>query len=188
MRGTPPGRVLGVVTPLLAVACILTLDLVASAGPWPIAVVGLLDEPAHLLTAWLGLAAAGARRIQPWALVGAVAIDVDHVPLYLWGGLVAGPGGRPVVHSLVTVVALAAGGLAVPRWRTVATGLAAGVLLHLTRDVATGPGIPALWPLDGRSVLLPYEVYAGLVATTAVLVVIRNARRTPSIRDEPAPS
>ncbi|MGY1779762.1 metal-dependent hydrolase [Geodermatophilus sp. SYSU D01036] len=162
--------------PPLAVACILTLDLVASARPWPIPVIGLLDEPAHLLTAWLGLAAVGATRIVPWALVAAVAIDADHVPLYLWGAFTAAPGGRPVTHSLATVLVSTVVALAVPRWRAAAAGVAAGVLLHLARDVATGPGIPALWPFDDRSVLLPYEVHAGFIVIAALCAVIQNVR------------
>jgi inner membrane protein len=36
-----------------AVVTILVLDAVASARQWPLVVQGLLDEPAHLLTAWL---------------------------------------------------------------------------------------------------------------------------------------
>ena len=188
MRGIPPSRVAGVVTPLLAVACIAALDLVASAGPWPIPVTALLDEPAHLATAWVYLLAVGATRIAPWALLGAVAIDVDHVPLYLWGTLTAEPGGRPVTHSLATVLTLALVALAVRRWRTAATGLASGVLLHLARDVGTGPGIPALWPVDDGSVLLPYGVQAASVVTAAAVAVVRNARRAPLTPDGTASS
>ena len=170
--------------PPLAVVCIIGLDRVAGARPWPIPVIGLLDEPAHLLTAWLMLNAVAAahRRFWPWALLGAVAIDVDHVPLYLWGSTVAGTGGRPVTHSLMTVLALLALGIAVRRARTVCVGLAVGVVLHLTRDLATGPGVPLWWPARSDPVLLPYWGYLCLLVALAATAVLQHSRprRTPT--------
>ncbi len=107
--------------------------------------VGLLDEPGHLLTAWLFLAASprARRRLDlRWVLLGAVAIDVDHLPLYLWAALASSPGGRPVTHSLITVLVLLVVVAALSRrLSTAATGVAVGVLLHFVRDVATGPGL-----------------------------------------------
>ena len=169
--------------PAIAVLCIGVLDLVATAGDWPLVVRGALDEPAHLLTAWLVLncipPARG--RIWPWALLGAVLIDLDHVPLLLWGGPVTDFGGRPVTHSLATVAVLTAVALAVPRVRVGAGGLAVGVLLHLLRDLASSPGVPLLWPLRPENVLLPYWIYAVLVVAAAVvpLAVLAPARRSP---------
>jgi hypothetical protein len=70
-------------------------------------VPGLLDESAHLATAWRFLAAFLPKRDRAlllWVLLGSVVIDVDHVPLYRWHLLAAGPGSRPVTHFLATVV------------------------------------------------------------------------------------
>jgi inner membrane protein len=167
--------------PPAALGVILLLDLVRSAQRWPFPVVGVLDEPAHVLTAVLILIALPVSRLQPlwgWALVGSVAIDLDHIPLYVVGDVVAGAGGRPVTHSLVSVAALLALAAAFPRTRVALAGLALGVLLHFSRDVATGPGLPLLWPLPGR-VELPYSVYVGmLVLATSAAVLLLVTRRT----------
>lgn len=187
----PPGgsRVLAAVLrpphpalPPAALAAVALLDVAASLRDWSIPITGLLDEPAHLLTAWLFLAALGFRwgtRLQAWTLLGAVGIDLDHVPLYLWWEGISAPGGRPVTHSLATVLVLVAMA-AVPRLRTPALGLALGVVLHLARDLATGPGVPLLWPLSTTSALLPYPVYAAALGITAALAVLAAFRRRRS--------
>lgn len=57
--------------PAVALLAIGVLDSVAAIRPWPLPVVGLLDEPGHLLTAWLVLAASPGmrRRLDPgWVL------------------------------------------------------------------------------------------------------------------------
>jgi inner membrane protein len=176
-----------VLLPVAAAAAVVVLDLVAGARSWPIPVLGLLDEPAHLLTAWLVLTAFPGLlpvRARWWALLGAVAIDVDHVPLYLWGALAASPGARPVTHCLLTALVLfgVAAVLPRPRWRAAGVGLSVGVLLHFVRDVATGPGLPLSWPLSSTSVSLPYAVLlvvlAGLAATAAVRRSHASARAT----------
>lgn len=169
---------LGVLAPALAVTGIIGLDLVLSARPWSLFVTGMLDESAHLLTAWLALAAvtAGRSRIWPWALLGAVAIDVDHVPLYLWNGLASVPGGRPVTHSLVTIVALGAVANAVPRWRVPLLGLGIGVLLHFVRDMATSPGLPLGWPMTSAHLLLPRATYLVMLLALGAVVAVRRGR------------
>ncbi len=160
------GRVLA---PMAAVLAIVGLDRIAALRNWPIPVVGLLDEPAHLLTAWVVLAAVGVTpsRVVRWVLLGAVVIDVDHIPLYLWGVPVTGDGGRPVTHSLTTVAALLLVAAAVPRSRTVVSALTAGLVLHMARDIVTGPGIPLLWPIRPDSVLLPYPACLALLTAAA---------------------
>jgi inner membrane protein len=182
-----PVRSRGLTTavPLLALAVVGALDVVHSARNWPVPVIGLLDEPAHLLTAWLVLAALGAGGLHrplppvaPWVLLGSVAIDVDHIPLYLWSGPVAHQGSRPVTHSLLTVVVLLLLGAATRRRvRTAALGLGAGVALHLVRDVALwGPGIPLLWPADSADVRLPYGVYLVVLGAATALALTRGIR------------
>ncbi|RFU22371.1 hypothetical protein [Geodermatophilus marinus] len=123
-------------TAVAALAVVLTLDTVAAARPWPLVVVGVLDEPAHLLTAWLLLTALLPERhrdLFPWALLAAVLIDLDHVPLYLWGVGAVTEFGRPVTHSLSLVVVLLALSWTGRRLRTPLGGLALGVLVHLAR-------------------------------------------------------
>ncbi len=191
----------GAAAPVLALLAIGGLDWVGWSRPWPLPVVGLLDESAHLLTAWLAIAAfptVGRRLDRRWVLLGAVVIDLDHLPLYLWGALATSAGGRPVTHSLVTVLALLAFAASSRRLRAAAAGLAVGVLLHFLRDVATGPGLPIAWPLDADSTLLPYGSYLGVVVGLAGLAVLRRSgarhgtaprgtgphRRAPHLHDD----
>jgi inner membrane protein len=165
-----------------AVAGIAAVDVVRTARRWPVPVAAALDWPAHLATAALVLAA-GPRWPDPgtaaWALAGSVAIDVDHVPLYvgLERVVAVGPGGRPVTHSPATAVALLAGArLTGGRARTALAGLSAGVLLHFVRDVATGPGLPLLWPFSDRNSRIPYAAYLAPVAAAALGRAILSTR------------
>ncbi len=190
MTATDARRSGRMAAPVVARLAIGGLDWVRAIREWPLPVVGLLDEPAHLLTAWLFLAAVPAtrRRLDPrWLLLGAVVLDVDHLPLYLWGALATSAGGRPATHSLVTVLALfTVAGLS-RRLRATAAGLAAGVLLHFLRDVATGPGLPIAWPLSENSTVLPYGLYLGVSAGLAMLAIARLSRTAqrphPAARD-----
>lgn len=153
----------------------------------------LVDEPAHLATcavALLALLAAGApvsRRFALAALLASTAIDVDHLPGYLGSHLLmASSMPRPYSHSVVTVVLLVALGL----WlrgerREIALGLAFGVAAHLFRDLATGPGIPLLWPLSAAPVTISYAAYAAilLIAGTGLAISAwRGSRRRPHRR------
>jgi inner membrane protein len=173
------------VTALLCAAAVVLVRLIdasLASRRWPIPVEAVQDEPAHLLTAALVLAAVlpgRARALAPWALAGAVLIDVDHIPLYLWGWLVVDGEGRPVTHSLATVLALAlagvlAGSLARGRLRTALLGLSAGVALHLVRDVPLGPGAPLFWPLSPDGVVAPYWGYVTVLVTAAAVAVARR--------------
>jgi inner membrane protein len=172
----PARRIAFVLLPVAALAVVATVDTLPD--PPTLFVLGLLDESAHLATAWIFLAAflpARARPIWLWALVGAVAIDVDHVPLYLWDALTAGSGSRPVTHSLTTVVVLAiAGAVASPRLRPPLLGLALGVVLHLVRDLAKGPGVPLDWPLSNADVRVPYAAYLIVLTVVAAAAVARR--------------
>jgi len=126
-------------------------------------VVGALDEPAHLLTAWLVLAAASSRttamRVLPWVLAGAVLLDLDHVPLFLGLDVTATQSGRPITHSLATVALLLAAALAVRPSRAALAGLAIGAGTQLLRDLCTGPGVPLFWPVSDADARLPYLSY-----------------------------
>lgn len=145
---------------------------------WSLVPLAALDEPAHLLTAWLVLAAATPRTARlpllPWVLAGAVLLDLDHVPLYLGADIAVSPGGRPVSHSLLTVAVLLAAAGAVRRWRVPLAGLALGVATQLLRDLSTGPGVPLLWPALAEDVLLPYLPYALVLVTLAAVATARR--------------
>jgi inner membrane protein len=159
---------------------VLVLDAALRARSWPLLVEALLDEPAHLLTAWLvlwGLCGRRLRDLWPWALAASVLIDVDHVPLYLWPDVVSSDGGRPITHCLLVALLAAAAGAASPRVRTPAWGVAVGLLLHLFRDLFSAPGVPLFWPVDASGVRLPYALYA---AVLGVLVAVAWLRSRPS--------
>lgn len=179
--------------PCVAAAAILVLDAVAQARTWPLVVRGLLDEPAHVLTAWVVVAALAGylpRTVALWALVAAVAIDVDHVPLYLSDYAFAADGGRPPTHSLGVAAALLLVA-ALPRApRAALAGAALGVLLHLCRDLATGPGVALTWPFQDTAVVVPYEGYVVAVALVAGIASGRRLRRARRARsaEEPAPA
>jgi inner membrane protein len=170
------GRVAG------AVAGIAGLDGLQSLRRWPVPLMAAIDWPAHVTTAALVLGALP-RELAPetaaWALAGSVAIDIDHVPLYVGLPQVAvGEEGRPFTHSLVTTAALFAGSrFARGRRRTALTGLAAGTLLHFVRDIGTGPGLPLLWPFSRRTFRVPYPAYLAPVAVAAVARAVAGPGR-----------
>jgi inner membrane protein len=173
--------------PLLAVVTVAGLDLIRVQRSWPIPVTGALDEAAHLLTAWLVLDAFMTNRtVWPWVLLGAVAIDLDHIPLYLSDAPTLTSGGRPLTHGLLTVAGLLLMAAAVPRLRTAAGGLALGVLLHFPRDLVTGPGLPLLWPLLHENLRLPYWTYLLALAAVATAGLLRRRGAPPWTGSRPA--
>ena len=164
---------------IAALTVVLVLDAVVDKD-WPLPLVGAFDEIGHLATAWVLLVALlpdTYRSLVPWALLGAVLIDVDHIPLYLWDVAATHPEGRPITHSLTFVLVLLALSRLHGRLRTPLSGLALGVVLHLVRDVVTGPGAPLFWPITGTTVLAPYSLYVGLLCLAAAWAVLRPVRR-----------
>ena len=154
--------------PAAGLCLILLLDGAQRAKTWPVPVLGLLDESAHLITAVLVLGSlprAVVRPVWAWVLIGSVAID--HLPLYAGVSGFRVDGGRPPSHSLAVVLLLVAGA-AIPALRRPLLGLGGGVILHIVRDMATGPGVPLLWPLIPGNALLPYPVYVALMVLSAV--------------------
>ena len=169
-----------VLLPLGGLLFVVALDLALAYRHWPVVLAGLIDEPGHLVTAAILLAALLPwrwRAIAPWALAGSVLLDVDHIPLYsFWPGIAAEGGGRPVTHSLITAAVLLAGAAALKRWRIPLVGLAVGVLLHLVRDLASGPGAPLLFPWTEAWVRVSERSYLAVVAVAAVVATVRLAR------------
>ena len=177
-------RLVNGLAPAAAWCLIQVLDAVSSQQAWPTAILAIFDELAHLLTAALVLALLPRSiivRLWPWTLVGSVVIDIDHLPLYIFAPAFS-VGGRPPTHSLITVLTLLAVAVGVHALRVPFAGLSVGVCLHFMRDVATGPGVPLLWPMVPTSVLVPYQFYLGAVGVAALLgtwAVFRQSRPVP---------
>jgi len=179
-----------VCAPSMACILIVLLDRLLTLRDWNIPLRGLMDEPAHLLTAALVMSSfprGWLRGRWPWALIGSVAIDLDHIPMYTFARGLA-EGGRPPTHSLATVAVLTVLGVALSRRGRVLVGLAMGVGLHLVRDAATGPGIPLLWPASGSDIVVPYLGYACWLAVATCIATWRllpgkTSRRAARVRD-----
>lgn len=188
VHGRTAATVRAVLPPAAAAAAITALDVVYRTGPWNLVASAVLDEPTHLLTAALLWCAIRPRRpragVLPWVVAGSVAIDLDHLPLYLGHPGFLIDGGRPPTHSLTTVAVLALLALVTRRYRSFG-GLAVGVLLHFVRDVATGPGLSLGWPVFDASVHIPFLAYGVTVWTAALVAAFRRLVRRPF--DPPAP-
>ena len=91
--------------PVLLAVVALAFDAADRRVSFNVLASGLLDEAAHLTTAALGLLVLARlidmpRQFYIAALIASVAIDLDHIPLYL--GLLGNQGQRPFTHSLAT--------------------------------------------------------------------------------------
>src|SRR3954451_4407814 len=161
-------------TAVLLLATVLVADglLYLLNPPYP--ALGLIDEPAHLATAALVLLVLRVRdrTLAAAALVAAVAIDLDHLPQELGAGLLTEHTTRPVTHSVAGLIVITAVAAAISRRRAVAAGVALGIAAHLLRDLATGGGVPLLWPLTNRAIVVPYVLYAALLAAVSARLTL----------------
>jgi inner membrane protein len=176
LRGSPPA------VPVLcaAVACIVAIDALPALIPATDRLVAQLDELAHLATSVVVVLLLRPQPAFAAALVvGGVAIDLDHVPGFVGWSVPNEGAGRPY-HSLMVIALLLTVAMLVPRARSLAAGGAAGVAVHLWRDLSTGPGVPLTWPLSAGMVRLPYSVYACSVGVAVVLAGVRAQRRSES--------
>lgn len=162
---------------MLLAGVALAFDAADRRVPFNILGSGLLDEPAHLATAALGLLVLAClvdvpRRFYVAALIASVAIDLDHIPLYL--GLLGNGGQRPVTHSLSTVIVVAVAAVISRRHRAVLAGVATGLVLHFARDIAEGPpGVRLLWPLQDTAWTASYWWFLGMIiAFTAARLIL----------------
>ena len=156
---------------------------------------GALDEPAHLATGALGLLALSCfidapRRFYVAGLVASVAIDLDHIPMWLGLG---NPYQRPVTHSLATVVVVVVAAAASRRHRAVLAGAAVGLLIHFARDIAEGPpGVRMLWPLSNTAWTASARwFWAMIIVFTVVrltLVTLGIPRTRIRLFQEPVPA
>ena len=178
MRSAILGRVRWWAGPLLLAAIALAFDAADRAIPFGVWTTGPVDEVAHLATAALGLLVlahfiGAPRPFYVAALIASVAIDLDHIPLYL--GLLGNGGQRPVTHSLSTVAVFAAAAAVSRKHRTVLAGVATGLVLHFARDVVEGrPGVRLFWPLQDTSWMAGYWWFLGMIVlfTLARLVLV----------------
>jgi inner membrane protein len=138
----------------LAVGLILLVDRRIWTEDVPLPIKAAADEAAHLATTLGLLSLLRGRRSRAFyagAIVGSVALDVDHVPLY---AMYEKPSARPGTHSLITVAVVAGvAARAAGRRRRFLQGVTFGLVSHLCRDLLTG-GAPLLWPLSGRTVMI----------------------------------
>ena len=196
MRSAVSGPVRWWAGPLLLAAVALASDAVDRSIPFGVWTTGPVDEVAHLCTAALGLLVLARfidapRCFYAAALIASVAIDVDHIPLYL--GLLGDQAQRPVTHSLSTVAVFVAAAVASRRHRAVLSGAAAGLVLHFARDIAEGyPGVRVFWPLQDTSLMASYWWFLGMIvvltAARLVLVSASLSRTRVAVFRTPAPS
>ena len=154
--------------------------------PFSVVASGPLDEVAHFATAALGLLVLECfvdipRRFYVAALVASVAIDLDHIPLYL--GLLGNQDQRPVTHSLATVIVFVVAAVASRGHRAVLAGASAGLVLHFARDIAEGPpGVRMLWPLQQTAWSASYWWFLGMIIAFTVARLILVAALIPRTR------
>jgi hypothetical protein len=165
--------------PLLLAGAALACDAAERRIAFAVWTTGPVDEAAHLAMAALGLLVLirfidAPRRFYVAALIASVAIDLDHIPLYL--RLLGDSAQRPITHSLSTAAVFVAAAAAGRRHRAVLAGVATGLVLHFARDIAEGyPGVRVFWPLQGTSWMVSYRWFLGLIVvlTAARLVLVR---------------
>lgn len=158
---------------------IVLIDAWLGGGERSLPLRAVSDETAHLLTAALLLAAIPMplpARLVTGALIGAVAIDLDHLPLILGSELLTHQTNRPFTHSLLTIAIVAGLSMLLPeRWRWLGPGLAAGIVAHFWRDFATSTaGVPLLWPWQTFGFTLPYGLYLGMLIACVGIAAIRR--------------
>jgi hypothetical protein len=166
------------VGPLLLAAVAHAFDAADRRIPFGVWTTGPVDEVAHLATAALGLLVLARfidapRRFYVAALIASVAIDLDHIPLYL--GLLGNQAQRPITHSLSTVAVFVAAAAVRRRHRAVLAGVATALVLHFARDIAEGyPGVRVFWPLQDASWMFSYRWFLGMIVvfTAARLVLV----------------
>ena len=191
MRSAVLSRVRWWAGPLLLATVALAFDAADRRIRFGVWTTGPVDEVAHLATAALGLLVLARfidapRRFYVAALIASVAIDSDHIPLYL--GLLGNQAQRPVTHSLSTVAVFVAVAAASRRHRAVLAGVATGLVLHFARDIAEGyPGVRVFWPLQDNSWMVSYWWFLGMIVvfTAARLVLVSvdfPHRRIPVFR------
>lgn len=154
---------------LAGLVFILGIDHWLLGGPHSLLATGIADETAHLTTMVVLLLAVSTLRNASFivgCLVGSVAIDLDHIPLFLGSNLLTEQTNRPLTHGGLTIaVVLAMSAIASGPWRSLGLGVAVGLAAHFLRDMATSTaGVPLLWPMSTTGYMAPYPLYAATLA------------------------
>jgi inner membrane protein len=171
--------------PILLAGVALAFDAADRRVPFSVLASGALDEVAHLATGALGLLALACfidapRRYYVAGLIASVAIDLDHIPLYLGLG---NPDQRPVTHSLTTVLVIVVAAALSRRHRAVLAGGATGLLIHFARDIAEGPpGVRMLWPLQNTAWTATSRWFLGMIIGFTVVRLILATLGIPRTR------
>jgi inner membrane protein len=177
-----------VTVPAAMLATVFACDLLRDRTVKSRALIGALDEVAHLATTSMVLLAT---RDPSWlrerradvraALASTVLIDMDHIRPPTGSSSVF-RGGRPFTHSLATVVTALAGSGVAPtnRWKQRLAATATGLALHFGRDVATGRGMMLWWPVSSEAVKVHYCYYAVACVAAAVSAAVRMAQVPPA--------
>jgi inner membrane protein len=161
---------------IVSLAIIFLVDYYFKIASPRLITIAILDELAHISTAFLFLIVFKRFVNLPFAagcLAGAVLIDLDRLPeLFSTGTLVAQPE-RPITHSLVSVLGLLLIAVVLSaQFRWVFIGAALGVAMHLLRDLATG-GVLLLWPVHSANIELSYAAYAVMIVALALVPMVR---------------
>ena len=172
---------------LAGLVLILGIDHWLLGEPHSLLATGIADETAHLTTMVVFLLAFSTLRNASFVvgcLVGSVAIDLDHIPLFLGSNLLTEQTNRPLTHGALTIaVVLATSAIACGPWRSLGLGVAVGLAAHFLRDMATSTaGVPLLWPISTTGFMLPYPLYAAILAITlawGVVTAMHKKRRGP---------
>ena len=181
----------GPTVPAGLLAVVFACDLLRDHKVQSRAVIGALDEIAHVATTSLVLLAV---RDVIWlrersadvrvALASTVLIDLDHLRPPSGSSSVF-RGGRSSTHSITTVGAalLGAGVAPTATWKRRLTSAAAGLALHIGRDVATGRGLMLWWPVSKEPVKVHYGYYAIACFGAAASAFFRlRAQRSGMVR------
>jgi hypothetical protein len=180
MRSSGLGLVRLWAYPILLAGVALGFDAADRAVPFSILGTGLLDEVCHLATGALGLLVLACfidvpHRFYVAGLIASVAIDLDHIPVYL--GLLGNQFQRPVTHSLATVLVFAGAAVVSRRHRAMLAGVVIGLVIHFARDIAEGPpGVRMLWPVQDTVWTASSWWFLGMIiAFTIVRLVLVSA-------------
>ena len=164
----------------LGAGLVFAFDAVWHLYDLPRELAAVLDASAHAFTALMLLGYRGvsnSRRIPVAAALGAVLIDLDHVPGELGYAFLTAGTNRPYSHSLAVLGGLGLVACLLPRrGRSIGLAVWFGIATHLLRDLATG-GVPLWWPASPRRVAAPYALYAILLLVGVGLSVSRRRGR-----------
>jgi len=181
--------------PILLAGVALAFDAADRRVPFSVLASGPLDEVAHMATGALGLLALSCfidapRRFYVAGLIASVAIDLDHIPLYLGLG---NPAQRPITHSLATVLVLVVAAALSRRHRAVIVGAATGLVIHFARDIAEGPpGVRMLWPFENTAWAASFRWFLAMIIVFTVarltLVTLGIPRTRIRLFQQPVPA